>query len=200
MDAAALLLAACCAAASKLYRYDPPAPAGVGEPRRISGWLLLVALGVVVGPARVAMNLWQVLPAYGLDRWFALTAPGGAEYHPMWAPALLWELTANLALLVGGLLVMVLFFQRRSSVPRLYIGLLVLSVASQVIDIALQAAVPDLSADGSVAKQLTRSVLGLLLWGAYFRRSVRVRETFVRRLAPARTAGASQGPQLDVVI
>lgn len=53
----------------------------------LQGWLILVGIGVVVGPLR---DIAQVFPLYfkifRSGDWSVLTTPGSEAYHPAWAP------------------------------------------------------------------------------------------------------------------
>lgn len=187
---AALLLAAFTWLALKLYRHDPPAvphaPFG-SKLQGIGGWLLLPAFGVVVAPIRLLLEMTQLMPSYAADTWAQLTIVGASAYHAMWAPLLLFELAANLGLLVFSLLLLVMFFQKRRGVPRLYITVLVASVAVQFIDMGLAQLIPA-AAEGVTHKEwgeLARGVLAAAVWGSYFHVSERVKATFVHGREPA---------------
>ncbi|HJW11212.1 MAG TPA: DUF3857 domain-containing protein [Albitalea sp.] len=179
---AVLLLLGFTALAAKLYRYDPPPAAGVPDPalRGIAGWLLLPALGVLLSPLRLAGTIAQVLPSYGAAHWANLTTVGSASYHPLWAPLLLFELAINLGLIVFSLLLLVLFFQKRRSVPRVFIGFVAAVFVAEALDLAASASVPAVGGpDAKDWDELVRSGLSLAIWGSYFSVSRRVKATFV---------------------
>ncbi|WP_083749081.1 DUF3857 domain-containing protein [Pelomonas sp. KK5] len=174
--------AACLQAAWRLYRWDPaPEPAADG-PRGLGGWLVLPGFGLIVAAVRTPWEGFRDLDVYGLARWTALTMPGGAEYHPMWAPTLLLELGNVIVASIGAILLLILFFTRRSSFPRLMIGFLWLSCLVNAIDLGAMWAVP-------VAQKLlpqhsallVRALLSAAVWTAYLLRSKRVANTFVER-------------------
>jgi len=183
---AALLLAGYGVLATRLYRYDPPGPHPAAphdfQGQSIGGWLVLAGISFVLAPLRVGYLLAKQLPSYGLDTWGPLTTVGSTSYHALWAPVLLFELAANLALLVFALLLVVLFFQRRRSVPAVYIGVAAASIAVQLIDLLLSAGIPAVvKAGGGDWAALARSVVAFAIWVPYFRLSERVQATFVRR-------------------
>lgn len=174
--------------AAKLYRYDPspvaaPIEAGL---EGIRGWLILPALSVVVLPIRLFTDVFKTLPAYAADTWATLTTAGNAAYHPMWAPVLLYELSANLAQIVFSLLLVVLFFQKRRSAPYVFIGVMGGSVIIQAADLLLAGAVPAANTSGPAGwRELAVRAMGLAVWGTYFLVSRRVKSTFVNgRSAP----------------
>jgi len=189
---AALIAAFTARVAVRLYNWDPAPPAGRAVPSLtgIGGWLVLPAIGTLVTPLVFLYSIWSGIGSFSVEVWSSLTTPSGDAYHALWAPLLLFELAANITLVGLSLLLMVLFFKKRSSVPRLYIGLLVYMVVVQVADIVLAARLEretglDLELS---ARDAIRPVISSLIWGAYFLRSERVRSTFTRRRSAAATS------------
>lgn len=193
--------------ALKVYRYDPLLPRGVIDPglQGISGWLLLPALGVVFQPLIILKDVAELVPTYAADTWMRLTTVGQTAYHALWAPALLFELAANLGLLVFSVLLMILFFQRRSSVPRVYLafmgGALIIGAMDQIV-VGLIPAVEHAKSGTEWAKVM-RQALDLAIWGSYFMISRRVKSTFVKtwrapegaeRQVPSLSLAALKGP------
>lgn len=169
--------------ATKLYRYDPPPSATPidASVQGIRGWLILPAIGVVVLPFRVVADFVGTVPSYAVDTWAAVTTIGNAAYHPLWAPLLLFELTANLALMVFSVLLAILFFQKRRVVPTLYIAVAASSAIVQITDLLLAGAIPAAATEVTTKdwNTLSRNVVAVALWGAYFLVSKRVKSTFV---------------------
>jgi len=177
----------------KLYQFDPVPAAAASAPfgrslRGIGGWLVLVAFGIIASPVRILYDMSTELPAYQADRWALLTTAGSSAYHPMWGPLLVFELVANLGLLVASLVVLVLFFQKRSNLPRVFIVFMVSAVVVQVVDVGVLSAVramgADLPASPGANATFARTVFGAMIWCAYFVKSERVKMTFVERLRP----------------
>jgi transglutaminase-like putative cysteine protease len=170
--------------ASKLYRHDPPpVPNEPFNPKLkgIGGWLILPAIGVVVIPVRLMLEIVKTLPTYATDAWSQLTTVGAEAYHALWAPVLLFELAGNLAYLVFSVLLVVMFFQKRRGVPHLYIAMLVGGVLFHGLDLAFASAIPAAanSVTGKDWGELARMVIGAIIWGSYFHVSKRVKATFV---------------------
>jgi hypothetical protein len=198
--AAVLTLLLWTSLAVRLYRYDPPHVAAVVDARLqgIGGWLVLPAIGVVVQPIRVFVDFIGLLPSYATDVWANLTTAGGAAYHPLWAPLLLFELGANLALIVFTLLLVALFFQKRRSAPYVFIGVLAGAVVVQLVDLWFANALPAVAAQVNAKdwNELARGVVNTVVWGSYFLVSRRVKSTFVNMRPvsrPAAIAGQSAG-------
>jgi Protein of unknown function (DUF2569)/Transglutaminase-like superfamily len=152
-------------------RFD--APAGLG------GWLVLVGLGVTVTPVRVLVTLIQSLSGYSATTWAALTTPGAANYHPGWAPILMFELLGNIALFVFSVLLAWLFYRRKRQFPMVFTWVVSLSWAFVAIDHLAAGFVPLQDPDPMNWARDFMRLLVALIWIAYMRRSQRVRNTFV---------------------
>lgn len=183
---AVLLLVTWAELARRLYRWDPrPGPAEINPALQgIRGWLLLPALGIIATPLSVLFTLSGTLSAYEIEQWMWLTSHGSGGYHPLWAPTLLFSLAANLALLVFSLLLVVLFFQKRRSVPTIYVSFLAVSLIISGTDTWLASQVPAGDVQAQDIRQLFRQTIALAIWGSYFMASKRVRSTFIRSSEP----------------
>ncbi len=150
-------------------------------PRGIGGWLILPLLGLVLTPFRIGFQTFtDVLPALRPATWAALTTPGTKAYHPLWAPAILFELTANSLLILFSLVLLWLFFRKSGRVPMLMIVWLLAIIAAQAIDLVFANQIPAIAAlsDADGLRNLARSVLGAAIWVPYFLLSKRVKNTF----------------------
>jgi transglutaminase-like putative cysteine protease len=178
----ALVFGIWCWLAHIVYRYDPPfRPVAVDRSLQgIRGWLLLPAFGTVLTPFVYAMALVRISRVFATDTWSALTTYGNTHYHPLWAPYLLFELTAILGFLVFSVLLAITFFQRRRSAPMLFIALMIATLSYHLIDSAFASGFPVLSTkNSSVFTEIFRLVIGSVIWISYFLKSARVKSTFV---------------------
>lgn len=179
--------------ALKVYRYDPPRPTHPVDPklRGISGWLLLPALGLIVSPIQLLISFFGDLSAYSIANWNLITTPGAENYHPLWAPTLLFELAVNLGLIVFWILLAIMFFQTRRAVPRLYIGLQAALLATQIMDTCLTLLIPN---HGEFKPEdiagIFQPIMSLCIWGAYFMCSERVKSTFINTWKKTQENGA----------
>lgn len=169
-----------------VYRYDPVVPMR-GRARELSGiggWLIWPMLGLLITPYFFVRELIDGRSMFLADQWWLLTSPHSDSFHALWAPGLVFSYVSNAVLLVFSLLLNVLFFKRRSSLPRLYIAVMLGNLVVVSIDAALLLLVQPESYSSPVAAFDTsiRQLFGVLLWGAYFLRSDRVGATFVVRL------------------
>jgi len=152
------------------------------EPIRIGGWLIIVALGIVISPIRVLHLLGTTFPPIFTDgTWEALTTPGSEAYSPVWGPLLISEIIVNLIMVLFGLYLAYLFFTRKKGVPIWYFGLALFSSVFIIIDAYLVTLViPSMEVfDVETIKELGRSLVSLLIWSPYLIYSKRSKETFV---------------------
>jgi hypothetical protein len=149
----------------------------------LSGWLVLVGLGLFLTPIRALAYFVQTYSVYATAQWNALTVPGTDAYHAFWAPYLIFALVVNLTSLVLAVLLLVLFFRKRHSFPRVYIGFLIFNVVALAIDhlgARQLSAVLEESDLAESSTELARSVVACAIWIPYMVVSRRVRATFVR--------------------
>lgn len=148
----------------------------------IRGWLLLVAVGLILLPLQLVGTLVvDLLPAFSKDGWALLTTPGTPVYHPLNAPILIFELVGNSLLLVGALTLAVEFFRKRKRVPLMIVVFLLFALLFYVGDYFaahLLAAVASQSESEPVLDlAIAALACGILVW--YFLVSKRVKGTFV---------------------
>lgn len=150
---------------------SPDAPQGLG------GWLVLLGIGVSVAPLKLLVDFAGMLPSFRTSTWASLTTPGGSGYHGMWAPVLLFEFAANLALIVFACLLVILFFRRKRVFPAALVVFLGASVLVSGLDGVLASTLP--VGEEGIDADLLRPLASALIWGTYVVRSARVHATFV---------------------
>jgi hypothetical protein len=139
----------------------PSGPAGIG------GWLVLPAIGLILGPIANAVAIIQDV---------ALLGRADVVDRPDWRLVLVAEIGLNLAFLAFRLYAAVAFFQRKRSTPPLLIGLYLSGVVVMGIDTAMLVSVLDLRPEfGAVAPP----VIAACIWVPYFLLSRRVKATFI---------------------
>ena len=151
-------------------------------PVGLAGWLVLVGIGLLISPIRLLILTWSIFAPIILEGyWAVLTTPGSEVYHPMWAPLLVVELVANVALIFTAICLIILFFMRSRSFPRVYTWMAVLSLLFIVLDMfATKLILPDEPLlDPGTARELGRAIFTVAIWVPYMHRSKRVKNTFV---------------------
>jgi transglutaminase-like putative cysteine protease len=164
----------------------PPMPSELNWPVGIRGWLWVAVLSVTVWPlVTIGRHTMEVMSLLDVKHWERLQSTVPAPWREWAAPILLVIMVCGVFLFVMQLLLLFLFFRRRTSVPYLFIFLSWMSVFYN----GVVWAVP-------VSFQLhsewnePRVIFGLLgmvafagLFTMYFLSSKRVKATFVRRRA-----------------
>ncbi|WP_440222654.1 DUF3857 domain-containing protein [Dokdonella sp. MW10] len=177
------------AVAVRLYRYDPPAtPVAPGAPEGFAGWLVLPTIGVCLAPLRMAFDCWKELGALSAEHWSSLTTFGSESYHALWAPFLMFSAAGSIALLVLWSLILVLYLQKRTSTPRIYIAAMLSAIVMNGVLFSIMPLLPGVEIERSEWTAAIRNVVSAVIWTSYFLVSVRVRATFTRRLGGQRPA------------
>jgi hypothetical protein len=165
-----------------VYKSELPAPlpAQPTPLEGIGGWLILVAIHHVIRPIGFVTVLVTLFPTiFHVEAWRLLTQPGHSEFHPYWAPALLFELLYNAFCLIFSLLLVVLFFMKRAVWPRWYPAFFIIIILGTCLDTFLAQQIP--AARGTVAdntKALLQVAVAGAIWIPYCFVSKRVKATF----------------------
>ncbi|MFH0261398.1 DUF2569 domain-containing protein [Vibrio barjaei] len=151
------------------------------ELKGLSGWLILVAIGVVVTPIRL---YFSTFPMYGdifsNGSWYFLTNQSSTGYVSGFAPLLIIEMAINLFLVSGFIYLAFLFFSKRSTFPKTYITLIVFSLIHVLVNASMtQWIFPEQPFfDAATSKAFITGVISALIWIPYMIRSKRVKNTF----------------------
>ncbi|MFI5325239.1 MAG: DUF2569 domain-containing protein [Candidatus Rokuibacteriota bacterium] len=148
--------------------------------RGISGWLILVAVGLCASAIRLADNLFQMTRTFDAA-WRVLTTPGSPSYHWLGAPLLVGEVFTGIIFLGWSLLLIYLFFSKKKSFPGSAIFFMVVSLVLVVIDLVIALMIPALrqvSGTGEMAA-IVPGLISAAIWIPYFSKSKRVHATFI---------------------
>jgi hypothetical protein len=169
-------------------KVPPPLPSGSSTSRRlegIGGWLILLALGVIVNPFVFINNLVNLWPSVGMvDRWRQLTSPEGNAYHPSWLPSLAFEWMYSCVGLILSVLMVFLFFRKRAVAPKCLIAFLFYVLAGTILDNVLASAaiaaadIP--TGDSGKYSDIVTNTMRAAIWIPYLLVSQRVKATFRR--------------------
>lgn len=157
--------------------------------RGIKGWLILVAIGVVISPFKIAFGATAAfMPLFQDGIWRVLVTPGTEALHPFWMPLLSLEITYNLAMFGVLIWLNVLFFSKHRWMPRLYITVLLTTLVFLPFDSFLVSLILDGEPvwDDQTVQEFARSAIAAAIWIPYMLKSERVKATFTGgRPAPA---------------
>jgi transglutaminase-like putative cysteine protease len=174
-----ITLAASAWFALRLYHQfdpEPELPWATGQP--IGGWLILVAIGLVFTPLKTLYGLLTTAEFFEQKIWSNLveTESFGLLF------VMFIELVYNVMNTIFSALLIVLFFEKRSSLPKLIIIFYCLNLAMVVLDgFIAWSYLTDTNERNDAFKEVFRSLIMTAIWVPYFNTSVRVRETFVER-------------------
>ena len=152
------------------------------EPLKVGGWLIIVAIGVVLSPLRLIHLLGTTYPPIFTDgTWEAITTKTSEAYSPIWGPFLLGEIFINVILVLIGIYLAYLFFTKKAALPKWYFGVALFSAVFILIDAYIVTLVlPDMEVfDSETLKEFGRSLVSLLVWSPYLLFSQRSKDTFV---------------------
>jgi transglutaminase-like putative cysteine protease len=168
----------------KLFYYDPEPEFSIyREDKKIGSWLILIAIGLIISP----ISILKVIISEGYFNaklWERLLDSASAFYNPAQAIWVLSEFIFNISFLGFSILLIILFFQRRSTVPTLIIIFYLINFAVPVLETIIMYHMGTLN-ETAWNNQLTIIVRALVfgvVWSSYFHLSERVKETFVKRL------------------
>ena len=153
------------------------------QPRKIGGWLFLVALGVIFAPLRLSFILWTTyLPILNDEFWTSIASETSDAYIPFFGSLLVGEVIINLIVIVASIYMAILFFQKKSSFPKWYAFIAIFSTVFILIDAYLVTLImPAIDMfDIDTLKELSKSLFSCLVWTPYLFLSLRSKETFIR--------------------
>ncbi len=164
--------------ALRLYKNYDPNPYFDDPAEPIGGWLILIAIGLCFTPLLLLRDFYQDSTLLIGHRWLALVD------EKQWGlfSYLLFINVYNIVSLFFAVLLILLFFKRRSSLPRLISIFYAVTCAVIILDTIVSISIdPTLSSKASSYKELIRSIVAASIWIPYFQMSSRVKETFVNR-------------------
>jgi len=151
--------------------------------KKIGGWLILFAFGLVLYPLQTLFLLiTDLFPAVFSDNWAALRSPANPGYHSLWAPLVIFELVGSSVFFLYSILTIAWFFQRRRRVP----GLVIFFLVANIVFVSTDYLVINLflirgnSMNVDTTINFVRTAVAGAIWIPYFMFSRRVKQTFIR--------------------
>lgn len=170
--------------AIRLYRYDPQAhPDSVGlSSRPIGSFLILPAIGLCFTPIRALYDMFSDAAAFfHATDYVALAQPK----NPLFADlAIHFSQFMGFAQTAFAVLLIVLYFERRTSTPFLMKVLYAVSAGWLIVDSLLYEALgfAEVLAEPYPYRDLSRAIFAACIWIPVFHFSGRVHTTFTKRL------------------
>lgn len=170
-------------AAAEQRKATQDLPSVVPGPKGIGGWLILVIIGLIASPVRIIYLLVTTyVPFFTEGTWAFLTTPGTEQYHPLWAPLLIFEIAGNLVIVALAIITLIFLFRQLRLTPKLAIAYYSFALLFVVTDYFVAELIPAVAAnpDPENLRELVRTVVAAAIWVPYFRVSKRVKNTFVK--------------------
>ncbi len=157
------------------------APQKHAGPAGLGGWLILVGLGLITAPIRIAAIEFTILGLFFDGTWSAIANSSGKFYNPLLAFMIPLEFIMNLAFVFGFIFLIYLYFTKSSIFPRWFIAIYTANLAFIFLDaVMVTIAVPEQPLfDPDTTKEFVRSLGACAVWIPYMLKSKRVESTFV---------------------
>nr|WP_299338580.1 DUF3857 domain-containing protein [Allomuricauda sp.] len=172
-----------------IYEKYNPQPKSRHEGLSIGGWLVLPAIGLVLSPF---VMLFQIVNLGYFDAGiWSVFEDSGYEGAPLMTLFLFVEFVFNLCLFMYVILLIILFFKRRSSFPNLVIAFYALNFLFPLFDlIGYSLIFPDELQDSNMDtyKEMGKGIVSAAIWIPYFLISDRVKNTFVNLYQPDKSS------------
>lgn len=152
------------------------------ELKGLSGWLVLIGIGVVLSPFRLLSTTIPLFSdIYSNGVWEILTTVGSSAYNPYWAPLLISEIIFNTCIFIASIYLIYLFFTKKIIFPTVYIAIVIISLIFIPLDavIATKIFPNEPVFDTETTKEFMRILVGGLIWIPYLLKSKRVKATFI---------------------
>ena len=155
------------------------------ELKGLSGWLILVGIGVVVSPFRLAYEFGPLFYSIFTDGTFEiLTTKGSEAYHQLWGPLLVFEAVFNSVMVLASLYLIYLFFSKHYLFPKVYIAIVICSLvfiplAAWIVSFVIT---DKPMFDPATTTEFARTLISTVIWVPYMLVSKRVKATFVENM------------------
>jgi len=153
------------------------------RPLQIGGWLIVIAVGLVIGFIQSLTGMVRSLSNLGGPVWARLTDPNSSVYHPYWRTVIIYEAITTCVYVVMGVISLALFFGHRRSFPVLAVifipSMFVMMLVNHYLagQITFVAARP---AHANYGQLLAVRFVAMHIWIPYLLVSKRVKATFIR--------------------
>ncbi|SHH20793.1 Transglutaminase-like superfamily protein [Chryseolinea serpens] len=172
-----LLLASIWFAYRLYHEYDPDPQTYVSQGRPIGGWLYLVGFGITFTPIRILYIFFAQSDFFRSELYLVGPSGDGLNYLAM------IKLVYNVVILVLSVLLIMLFYTRRTSAPRLFMWFYGLNLAITVLDAASGILYAQSRTEAlPYYKDVFVMLIVAAIWIPYFNSSTRVKETFIVQL------------------
>ena len=161
-----------------LYKKDRNIP--LSEPTPIGGWLVLVAIGVVLSPIIIGYQVY-IGEYFELGPWQFISNRDSEGFNALWSGLYVFEILINSFFVVYSAFLTILLIGRRTIFPNHYIAFRLINITMLIIHLVLSYQIDSIyfEFDNSAYNEITKTVIGSAIWIPYILLSKRVKSTFV---------------------
>lgn len=152
------------------------------ECKGLGGWLILLGIGIVFNPPKLIYSTYTIFKrCFSENNWSLITSPSSPNYHALLKSAIIFELVANIIMIILSLGVLFLFFKKSKHFPKAWISTFIFLLITHVIDMVLCKQIPLIGEYElrDLYNTLFRTIGSLAIWFPYLIKSKRVKNTFV---------------------
>lgn len=164
------------------------------EIKGISGWLFLIAIGLVISPFRFYFITLSTYPDFFENgSWYLLTDPNSAKYVKGFSLLVYSEIVFNLFLFSSMIYLNFLFFSKKTTFPKAYIVIALIGLLYTPIDAFLanaffpQVFPQPLLLEGETLRNFLTTLVSAAIWVPYMLKSHRVKNTFIEEHSVRKT-------------
>lgn len=167
----------------------------------LGGWLILVGIGVVIGPLRLVYELGPMYFNLFSEGVFSIVFNSKLDvYNPVLGSFIIVEMILNILMTLVVFYLAYLFFTKHHTFPKWYIAISAISVFWILLDAWVGSLIienePLFNAESQ--KEFIRTLIAACIWIPYMLKSERVKVTFVEnRLNEETSVTAEEEPTLS---
>ncbi|OYU94517.1 MAG: hypothetical protein CFE21_16055 [Bacteroidetes bacterium B1(2017)] len=159
----------------KVYAWDQAPRGYVKYAANIEGWLILHGIGMFISPFILLYN-FSVAGYFNINTWESFTATQNKALYGVFFTI---EMSSWIILFCLNILCIVLFLNRRSSYPKIYLFFISYFFFSLLLDIVFAKMVNSEAYLDEIIRSLFSVGINASIWGTYLFRSNRSKITFV---------------------
>ena len=148
----------------------------------LNGWLMLIGLGTIISALKIVLTAFPTYIDFISGDAFNVSSISWADvYGSPWALIILGEMLINIGLAVGWFYVAFLFFSKKKTFPKCYIGILLFSLTFMFVDaLVVKMLMSDESGfDVQTSKAIVYDLFMCCVLIPYMLISKRVKATFI---------------------
>lgn len=166
------------------FNYDLPSQSDTFLKTEIGGWLVLIAINLIISPIYIIYGLFVTNTFFDTKTIEIIFNQSTSDSH-LWSMLLILELVYNVFIVVFLVLLLVLFFKRRTILPRMIMAYYALSFIVNTIDYILARQILNTGFENTDSgKSMGQSFIIAAIWIPYFIYSNRVKRTFTVKFNP----------------